>query len=343
MIRLLAKRYKLQGENKCSSVTGVDDFAFKKCHTYGTIIADEATHKPVAILDGRDGSTLKEWPAKNKHVKTVTRDRASAYASAIQEILPDAMQVADRFHLHQNLLETIKNTVNSIVPVDIKIPKDYNKDCQKAGPQRKNESKKIPCDMDYFAEYNEKSVQLYHAIHEHNDAGYSKRAIAKMVHCGRNTVTKYLNGDYESLCRKDFRSGMDQFYDHIISELSAGTSKKDVYRDLLTKGYQGGQSAAYDYMNKLIKRFHIDIAVYKSTSAESVQKKKQLQGYEHLSRSGVFRFLWMNTGITAKHKAYIIDNYPQIKKMLAPFCKRSGKGSSCCRKFGSQSIIERIC
>lgn len=177
--------------------------------------------------------------------------------------------------------------------------------------------KKIPCDVDNFAEYNEKSVQLYHAIHEYNDAGYSKREIAKRVHCGRNTVTKYLDGDYESLCRKDFRSGMDQFYDHIISELSAGTSRKDVYRDLLTKGYQGGQSAAYDYMNKLIKRFHIDIAVYKSTSAESIQKKKQLQGYDHLSRNGVFRFLWMNTEITAKHKAYIIDNYPQIKEMLA--------------------------
>ena len=32
------------------------------------------------------------------------------------------MQIADRFHLHQNLLEAIKNTVNSIIPVDIRIP-----------------------------------------------------------------------------------------------------------------------------------------------------------------------------------------------------------------------------
>lgn len=107
VIRLLTKHYKLQEEHKCSSGNGVDDFAFKKRHTYGTIIVDEATHKPVIILDGRNGSTLKEWLAKNKHIKTVTRDHASAYASAIQEILPDAMQAADRFHLHQNLLEAI--------------------------------------------------------------------------------------------------------------------------------------------------------------------------------------------------------------------------------------------
>ena len=125
MIRLLTKRYRLQLVSECGSVIGVDDFAFKKRHTYGTIIVDQATHRPVAILDGRDGMTLKEWLKNNKHVKTVTRDRASAYSSAIQEILPDAMQIADRFHLHQNLLEAVKNTVNSVIPVDVRIPIDY--------------------------------------------------------------------------------------------------------------------------------------------------------------------------------------------------------------------------
>ena len=63
--------------------------------------------------------TLKEWLKNNKHIKTVTRDRASAYSYAIQAILPDAMQIADRFHLHQNLLEAIKNTINSVIPVDV--------------------------------------------------------------------------------------------------------------------------------------------------------------------------------------------------------------------------------
>lgn len=66
----------------------MDDFSFKERHTYGTIVVDETTHKPVAILDGRDGKTLKEWLSKNKHVKAVTRDRASAYSAAIKEILP---------------------------------------------------------------------------------------------------------------------------------------------------------------------------------------------------------------------------------------------------------------
>ena len=129
--------------------------------------------------------------------------------------------------------------------------------------------------MDNSAEYNEKSIQLYNAIREYATVGYSKRNISKILHCGRNTVTKYLNGDFEALCRKDFCCGMDPFYDYIIKELSAGSSRKDVYRSLLTKGYLGGQTAVYDYMNKLIERFQIDNAVYKSSTAGAIHKEER--------------------------------------------------------------------
>ena len=124
VIRLLLRRYESQPEIECSSVVGVDDFAFAKRKTYGTIIVDEATHDPVAVLEGRDKETLKKWLKNNKHIKAVTRDRASAYASAIEETLPYTMQIADRFHLHQNLLETIRKVLNGSVPSTVKIPID---------------------------------------------------------------------------------------------------------------------------------------------------------------------------------------------------------------------------
>lgn len=123
IIRLLQRQFEMQEKLTCSTVVGIDDFAFKKRHTYGTIIVDGQTHKTVAILEGRDGKTLKEWLRNNKHIKIVTRDRASAYASAIKEVLPDAMQIADRFHLHQNLLEAVRSVLKSTLPVNVKIPK----------------------------------------------------------------------------------------------------------------------------------------------------------------------------------------------------------------------------
>lgn len=317
VIRLLTKRYTLQDAAKCGSVIGVDDFAFKKRHTYGTIIVDEATHMPVAILEGRDGSSFKEWLSHNKQVKTVTRDRASAYASAIQEILPDALQIADRFHLHQNLLEAIRNTVNAVVPVNIKIPTSPSEEPPLSTESMEEEHKKTSCIVDNIAEYNEKSVQLYLAIHEYAAAGYSRRAIAKELHCSRNTVARYLHGNYESLCRRNYRSGMDQFYDYIIKELSAGISCKDVYYRLIQKGYRGKLTAAYDYMNKIIRSHQIDIAVYRSATAESIQKKKEIQKYDHITRSGIFRFLWMDMELTAAHKEYLMNTYPQLRELRA--------------------------
>lgn len=175
--------------------------------------------------------------------------------------------------------------------------------------------KKMLSIVDNHKEYNQTRVQLYNAIHEYDSAGYTKRAIAKIVHCGRNTVTKYLNGGFESLCCREFRSGMDNYYNFILSELSSGTSRKDVYRKLKAKGYHGGQSAAYGYMNKLIEHFNIDIAIYKSSTTEAIQKKKALQKYEHISRSGVFRFLWMNAKLTDSHTDYLMQQYPILREL----------------------------
>lgn len=126
VIRLLIKRYIKQPEKTCGAIIGVDDFAFKKRHTYGTIIVDEATHSPVAILDGRDGKALKEWLQNNRHVTTVTRDRASAYAKAVEEVLPDCMQIADRFHIHQNLMDAVNKVLGRTIPATNPVPAENN-------------------------------------------------------------------------------------------------------------------------------------------------------------------------------------------------------------------------
>ena len=121
VIRLLLTRYSKQTTPICGAKIGVDDFAYKKRHTYGTVIVEEETHQVIALLDGRDGSTLKEWLKQNKQVTMVTRDRANAYTKAIEEVLPHAIQIADRFHLHQNLLEAIRKIIGKEIPSTITI------------------------------------------------------------------------------------------------------------------------------------------------------------------------------------------------------------------------------
>ncbi|MDD3402028.1 MAG: ISL3 family transposase [Hespellia sp.] len=100
---------------------GVDDVAIRKGQTYATAIYDIKDHHLIALLDGREGAPLKEWLKTHNKVRIVARDRASAYATAISEILPDCIQVADRFHLLQNLLGYMKDIFKEEMPAKIYI------------------------------------------------------------------------------------------------------------------------------------------------------------------------------------------------------------------------------
>lgn len=72
----------------------------------------------IALLDGRDVDTFKQWLKNHKRIRLVARDRAIAYASAINEILPECIQVADRFHLLQNLLDYLKEIFKDKMPAE---------------------------------------------------------------------------------------------------------------------------------------------------------------------------------------------------------------------------------
>lgn len=98
---------------------GIDDVATRKGQKYATAIYDLKDHHMIALLEGRDGAPLKEWLKGHKKIRLVARDRASAYASAISEVLPECTQVADRFHLMQNLLDKMKDIFKGEIPSTI--------------------------------------------------------------------------------------------------------------------------------------------------------------------------------------------------------------------------------
>lgn len=122
-IRNLLSHVEIKDEPDIDAI-GVDDVCLKKGQTYYTVIYDAHDHHLLALLQGRDGRELTEWLKKHPKIKVVARDRASAYASAISKVLPDCAQVADRFHLLDNLLEYLHKMIQNEVPGTIFVEED---------------------------------------------------------------------------------------------------------------------------------------------------------------------------------------------------------------------------
>ena len=108
ILRLLKLRASARGAMTTIRVAGIDDWSWRKGCTYGTIVVDLERREVVDVLPDRSTAGTAEWLSQHPEIEIISRDRGSLYAQGAREGAPQARQMADRFHLLQNLRETIE-------------------------------------------------------------------------------------------------------------------------------------------------------------------------------------------------------------------------------------------
>jgi transposase len=116
LLRVVRRRVCLSSDPL--SVVGIDDWAMRRTHRYGTIVCDLERRRIVTLLPDREIATVEAWLANHPEIEIVARDRGGGYGEATTKALPNAIQIADRWHLMENgstaLLGAVRKSMRAI-------------------------------------------------------------------------------------------------------------------------------------------------------------------------------------------------------------------------------------
>lgn len=178
------------------TIIGVDDFAFRKGQRYGTLIVDLERHCPIDVLPDREADTLAAWLKDQPQIEIISRDRASAYAEGAAAGAPQAIQVADRFHLLQNAGDALQRVLQQH-PAALRAAAQAAADLPPSAPALPPEPPAppavahLPVAPAPQPELSERE-QRFHTVLALHAAGRSVRQIAAAVHLNWRTVKRYI-------------------------------------------------------------------------------------------------------------------------------------------------------
>ena len=238
---------------KCDAprVIGIDDWAFRKGCTYGTIVVDLETGRPIDLLPDRESATVIQWLEQHPSVKVISRDRAGAYALAAKTAAPEAIQVADRFHLLTNLgdaLQRVMDTQQSALQMAVQ---ELAREKQ-AQPALKEEAvhalePATACEASHPTVSSGKQAN-FQEVKRLQTQKYSIRAIARQTGLNRKTIRKYLACE---VCPAksvvlETPSKVYQYATYLQNRWEAGeTNRKKLWEEIVKLGFSGSVHAVY--------------------------------------------------------------------------------------------------
>lgn len=254
----IIKRQSLPTSTVTSGIIGVDDWAFKKGNTYGTIIVDLQQNKVVDLLPDRESETICRWLKEHQEVEVISRDRGGPYSKGAREGAPQAIQVADRFHLLMNLGDATKKMFQSMGKELKELFTLYNKADKLIEPLSTMEDLMVTKEDTEIiqTETINTNVELqvrFNKVKELFSQGYTIRAISRSLHIARVTIRKYIGMDILPKKKGSRSTNFESFHLFLLHESNRGKMYTQLYAAILSEGFNGGYTQFCSNMNELFK------------------------------------------------------------------------------------------
>ncbi|GII73629.1 ISL3 family transposase [Sphaerisporangium melleum] len=236
-------------------VLGVDDFALRRGHTYGTVLIDITTSQPIDMLPERSSDALAAWLNARPGVQVICRDRAGCYADGATRGAPQAIQVADRWHMWRNLGDAVERTItkhrahlrdltSTRRPADIPLPASAGEPLPATADRTEPRVGRLA----------ERTRHRHASVHELIDQGHDLRTIARRLALARNTVRRFARASSpEELLVNDGTGkrprAVEKFADHLRDRWEQGcTNAEQLYQEIKAMGYRGRPTTVRRYL-----------------------------------------------------------------------------------------------
>jgi transposase len=226
-------------------VLGADDFSLRKGHTYATVLVDMEAGVPVDVLPDREAATLQAWLREHPGVQVICRDRAGGYAQAARDGAPDAVQVADRWHLWHNLCEHVRDAV-------ARHRDCLGGTCQHGSQQQQEQEEQeegVPADLDLEA-----VIRARHAaVHQLRAAGQALAPAAAALGLTLQLTSRFWRArSAEELLAARGPSALDPFKPYLRQRWAQGITKiAALHQEITAQGYGGSYTTVHAFLTPL--------------------------------------------------------------------------------------------
>ncbi|MGC1548348.1 MAG: ISL3 family transposase [Rhodanobacter sp.] len=223
-------------------VLGIDDWAWRKGHRYGTILCDLERGKVVDLLPDRSAESTAQWLRAHPGTEIVSRDRASLYAQAATAAVPQAVQVADRWHLLHNLTEAF---IGALVPHHRLLSETARALAKKPDTPSTlppaDADKPTPRNQAKQRQNREHRLAIYEAVMEQVRKGVTQREIARSCDVGIRTIRRWIRAQvFPERRPAERRSKVDRYREYLEQRWNEGChNATQLWHELRARGFTG--------------------------------------------------------------------------------------------------------